>query len=98
MIEFMPKLVKPMPKLVEPIPKLIELMLKLEQANSCLIDECKFATTPSQLAIDCFVATDLVHSRQTCSCTVQYQDLLLYTFLQETEATDLLFEIDAIFT
>ena len=98
MIEFMPKLVELMPKLVEPMPKLVEPMLKLEQANPCLIDECKFATTPSQLAVDCFVATDLVHSRQTCSCTVQYQDLLQYTFLQETEAIDLLFEIDAIFT
>ena len=84
-------MIESMLKIVEPIPK-------LEQANPCLIDECKFAIMPSQLVIDCFDATDLVPSRQTCSCMAQYQDWLQYTFLQETGATDLLFEIDAIFT
>ena len=46
------------PKLVEAEPKLVMAKLKLEQANPCLIDECKFATMPSQLAINCFVATN----------------------------------------
>ena len=44
--------------MIESKPELIEASLKLEQANPCLIDECKFATMPSQLAINCFVATN----------------------------------------
>ena len=91
MLESMPELVKLMPKLIEP-------MLKIIQANPCLIDECKFATMPSQLAIDCFVATDLVPSQQTCSSMVHCRDWLRYTFLQEIGASNLLFEIDAIIT
>ena len=44
--------------MIESMPRLVELILKLEQANPCLIDECKFATMPSQLAIGCFVAAN----------------------------------------
>ena len=84
--------------MIESMPKLIEPMLEIIQANPCLIDECKSATKPSQLAIDCFVATDLVLSQQTCSSTVQSQDWPQYTFLQEIVVSDLLFEIDAIIT
>ena len=71
--------------MIESKPELIEASLKLEQANPCLIDECKLAAMPSQLAIDCFVATDLILSQQTCSRTVPHQDLLRYTSPQEKE-------------